>query len=387
MAIEQTVRQKTSNFPCPSCGGSMVFDPDTQGLRCEFCSHKIAIAKEHGQINEYDFAIADDTKPQNWGVEKRLIKCDNCGAETVLDASDATKACAFCGSPHVIQNDKSAGIPPESLLPFSISKKKAADIFLGWVKKRFFAPNKLKTAHQLKTITGVYVPCWTYDTDTDSRYTAEAGTYYYETETHYVEENGQTKAVTENVKKIRWAPVSGTHAESFNDMIVNASKQINEELRRRLEPFALNDLARYQPEFLAGFQAERYSIGLKEGWEINQNVVADLLRKNITTEIQADEIRNLNVHTNYNNIKYKHILLPVWVAAYTYQNKLFQFMINGQSGTIQGKAPISFWKVFITSLLSLVGLAIITAVTGGIGIILLPIAAIIIAMAVQKSCR
>jgi DNA-directed RNA polymerase subunit RPC12/RpoP len=387
MADEQTTPQETRSFPCPSCRGSMAFDPDAQALKCEYCSHKIDIAREQGGIQEYDFETADDTKPQNWGIEKRVVKCQNCTAETVLDATDATKRCAFCGSPNILENDKSAGLPPESLVPFNISPKKATDIFLGWVSKRFFAPNQLKTSHQLQTITGIYVPCWIYAVDTDSKYTAEAGTYYYEDVTRAVPENGQPKTGAEKVQKIRWAPVSGDHSESFHDLIVNASRQINEELRGRLEPFALNYLVRYQPEFLAGFQAERYSIGLKEGWEINKKVVDNLLIKSIKEEIHADQVKNLNVHTDYRNIKFKHVLLPVWVATYTYQNKLYQFMINGQSGKIQGKAPVSFAKVFVTSLLSLIGVLIIAALTGGFGLILLPVAAIIIAVAVSASCK
>jgi predicted RNA-binding Zn-ribbon protein involved in translation (DUF1610 family) len=387
MANEQTLQEKTDKFPCPTCGAEMIFDPDTQALKCEFCTNKKGIDQEQGDIKEYDFATADDSKPQNWGAEKRVIKCDGCGAETVLDITDATKFCAFCGSANILQNDKSAGIPPESLIPFKVSRTKATDIFSNWVKKRFFAPNKLKNNHQLQKITGVYAPSWTYDTDTDSSYTAEAGTYYYEKETRYVEENGQRKAVTEEVRKTRWSHVSGNYDESFNDLIVNASKKINEELWTRLEPFELSELIHYKPEFLSGFQAERYSIGLKEGWPIIKKELDDTLQSKIEDQIGADEVRNLNIHTNYRNIKYKHILLPVWVASYTYQNKVYQFMINGQTAKIQGKAPISGWKVFNVSLLSLLGVGIISLISGGLGLILLPIVAIIIVVAVNNSCR
>jgi predicted RNA-binding Zn-ribbon protein involved in translation (DUF1610 family) len=387
MADEQNIQAKTDKFPCPSCGAEMAFDPDTQSLKCAFCSSKKSIENAQGEIQEYDFATADDTKPQNWGTEKKVIRCDNCGAETVLDATDASKFCAFCGSSKILQNDQSAGIPPESLVSFKISQAKSTEIFSEWVKKRFFAPNQLKSSHQLQKITGVYVPCWTYDADTSSSYTAEAGTYYYEKETHYVTENGQQKAVTEEVRKTRWNNVSGNYSQSFNDILVNASRKINEELMDRLEPFNLPELVHYKPEFLSGFQAERYSIGLKEGWQTSKKLIDETLETNIEKEINADEVRNLNIHTRYQNIKYKHILLPVWVASYTYQNKVFQFMINGQTGKIQGKAPISGWKVVWVSLLSLIGVGIISLFSGGLGLILLPVAAIIIVISVNASCR
>jgi len=352
-------RETTDRFLCPGCGGNMTFNPESQSLQCPYCQNKIDIAGNNELIMEYDFNSKSEKPSENWGSEKRVIHCESCGAETVLDATCTAEFCAFCGSSHIVSQKESAGIAPESLIPFKIPQKKAAQSFTGWIKKRFFAPNSLKTDYQAKKVTGVYIPCWTYDSDTYSVYTAEAGTYYYVTETDWVEENGQRKMVTRQVRKIRWWPTSGTYSEYFNDILINASQKIDNNLMKKLEPFSLNELNQYKPEFLSGFHADRYSVGLNEGWQEAAILAREKIRGGIISKISADEVRNLNVQTSYNNIKYKHILLPLWISAYTYKNKVYQYMVNGQTGEVQGYAPVSPWKVAITVVLSLIVIGII----------------------------
>ena len=59
---------------------------------------------------------------------------------------------------------------------------------------------------------------------------------------------------------------------------------------------------------------------------------------------------------------FKHILLPVYISSYVYNNKKYRFYVNGQTGVISGNRPYSFWKIFFTVLLVL-------AVIGTIAII------------------
>lgn len=337
--------EKTDRFPCPSCGGNMNFDPESQSLLCPYCNNKIDITADHGEIHEYDFNSAEDNANLNWGTEKRVMKCEGCGATTVLDENAAAQFCPFCGSSHVIRKDSSAGIAPESLIPFKVSRDKALGLFKTWVGKRFFAPGALKKEYKIQGTTGTYIPFWTYDADTNSVYSAEAGTYYYVTETEWVERDGKRVMVTKQVRKTRWRHVSGVYSEFFNDVLVNASNQIDENLMHRLEPFDFSGLVHYKPEFLSGFTAERYSIGLKEGWKKALDFIKSQIHQGVINKINADEVRNLNIRTSYNDIKYKHILLPVWISSYTYKNKIYRYMVNGQTGEVQGNAPVSPWKV------------------------------------------
>lgn len=337
----------TNTFPCENCGGNMTFDPDNNALSCAYCGNKRIISDQSDEIKEYDYEIAEKDEPSDWGVETTVIKCENCGAETVLESYGMAQFCSFCGSSHVAKTEERAGIPPESLIPFKINEKKALESFANWIKKRYMAPRALKNNYTTKQINGVYVPFWTYDSQTVSDYTGEGGTHYWVTETYTAVENGKTVTKTRQVRHTRWWPTSGVYSQYFNDVMVNASKQVREKKISRIESYQLSDLVGYKPEYLSGFYAERYSIGLREGWGIAGNMIKDRIHEGIIREINADEVRNLHVDTKHRNIKYKHILLPIWISSYSYKNKIYHFMMNGQTGEVGGKAPLSPAKVLL----------------------------------------
>ena len=116
---------------------------------------------------------------------------------------------------------------------------------------------------------------------------------------------------------------------------------------------------------MAGFASERYSVGLKAAWEKAKSLIMGRLRRNITKKIKADhnstQVRGLHVRTSYSAIKYKYLLLPVWMACFKYNNKVYRFMVNGQTGKVSGRIPISPFKVFITvlGLLGILALALV----------------------------
>ncbi|MDD4494175.1 MAG: hypothetical protein PHV32_07485 [Eubacteriales bacterium] len=363
-STENVRHEGTTNFPCPGCGAIMTFKPDTQQLYCGYCSRSIDISKE-GSIREYDFFTAGETNEGNWGSEKRVMKCENCGAQTVLDIYIHAQKCAFCGSSHIVINNESAGIAPESLIPFQISEEQAKANFKKWIKKKFFVPGKAKKEYVMNKLNGVYVPFWTYDTDTFSSYMGEAGEYYYVTRHDWATVNGKRQMVTRRERKIRWYPTSGVYTSYFDDVIVNASRNMDEKALSDIYPFQLDRLVPYKPEYLSGFLAERYGIGLTEGWQKGRETVKNGIYKGIVRQIHADEVRNLQVNTQYRSITYKHILLPLWLSAFTYKEKLYRYMVNGQTGVVQGKAPVSGWKVAGLILSLLAAAAIVLSLLAG----------------------
>lgn len=352
--IEDTepILENTDKFPCPSCGGNMHFDPKEQALSCPYCSNKIEIKNNDEAINEYDFDKAEEMASHNWGEETRIIKCDSCGAETVLDVDTVAQFCAFCGSSHIVQKNDTDSIAPESIIPFKIAKTKANELFSKWIKKRFFAPSKLKKEFNIRKINGTYIPFWTYDTNTSSVYTANKGTHYYVNQTRTV--NGERKTV--RVRKTRWRRVHGVYNEFFDDILINGSKNIDESLVNALEPFHLNELIPYKPEYLSGFLAERYSINLEDGWQDAKEEMKSHIHGGIKRQVNGDEVRILNVNTSYDKVKFKHILLPVWISSYSFKEKAYRFLINGQTGEVQGKYPKSALKITLTVLASILAI-------------------------------
>lgn len=350
---------KSDSFKCPSCGADMKFDPSSGMLLCDFCDRKEKIKAVNEDIEEYDFLSAESDESLNdWGAQTKTIQCDNCGGKTVMPTGETTVTCAFCGSPNVIATDELPGIKPESLIPFKIDFNKANTFFAGWIKKRRLAPFALKKQYKAGKMKGVYIPYWSYDTNTQSNYTGQAGDYYYVPETYTVTVDGKTETRTRQVQKIRWRFVSGTYDKLFDDIIFNDSGNVDQKIIEKIEPFRLNELIKYNAKFLAGFAAERYKSGLKAVWERAKTFITKVIRNDIRDIIKrgCDVVGTVNVSTNYTDIKYKHMLLPMWISSYRFKGKVYNFFVNGQTGEVQGRSPKSALKI---GGLVLIGIAII----------------------------
>ena len=320
--------QETHNSVCPGCGADMIFDPETQTLNCPFCENKQKVLPKNEEIKEYDFEVAEKSDSTDWGSEAKVIKCKNCGSEEILDEVDDATKCSFCGSTYITQTGDEVGMAPEGLIPFKISEEKANNMFSEWINKIHFTPNALKTSYKNDKIKGVYIPYWSFNIDTVSEYTAEA-------------------LVKEGKELVR-RPVSGEYSKSYDDILVNASKPIDEKLMDEIKPFEMKELVSYDPKFLSGFSAEKYSIGVTEGLESAKEMIDEELKALIKKDIDGKNIVKLEISTSYNDKKFKYILVPVWISAYTYKDKVYRYLINGQTGEVQGDSPVSLPKFFLS---------------------------------------
>jgi len=336
----------TDKFPCPSCGGNMAFSPTEQKLQCPYCKTVVDIENESIEVKEYHLAEAEEMASHNWGNEKIVIKCSNCGGETVMDSSMQAQFCSFCGSSHILKTDENIGIKPETILPFSLDAKKSKDKFKKWIGGKFFAPKEVKQKHTLNRLQGIYIPFFTYDADSTTAYTAKRGVYYYTTHTSQV--NG--KMVTKRIRHTRWTTVRGVYAQYYDDVLVNSSKNMDDAMIKKIGGFDLRKLLPYKPEYMSGFVAEKYSLSLDEGWQKAKNQIDNRIDQGIRMQVGGDEFRLVNKSTNYGDIKFKHILLPMWMSAYKFKEKAYRFLINGQTGQVNGEYPKSALKISLVVL-------------------------------------
>jgi len=334
---------ETNQFECASCGAHLEFDPKAQAMKCQFCQSEKVVPVEHKAIVEHDFYSA----PKSVGWDRQVVsfQCDSCGA-TITSESTVAGKCTYCNSPYVRERPAKADlIRPETLIPFRVDKNNVNTLFRNWLGKGWFTPSNLQKLGRLDLIKGVYTPFWTYDAQAYSTWTAESGYYYYENETYTTTINGKSVTQTRQVRKVRWVPSNGQRQGFYNDVLVPASKGMNQELIYKIYPFDLNALVPYKPEFLSGFLAEEYAVDLLQGWGVAQGTVLASERDKCAKEVPGDTHRFLRVQTNFSGITYKHILLPVWIAAYEYKAKTYHFLVNGQTGEVQGFRPISWAKV------------------------------------------
>ncbi|KXH81688.1 hypothetical protein [Sporosarcina sp. HYO08] len=361
---EKAKIEQTAVTQCASCGGNMEFSPETGALQCPFCGSTQEIERTQNNTIELNFLEALEKEDHSWDDEKRVFTCDSCGAETLLDQDKVADFCSFCGSSHITVSDHHAGIKPALVVPFQVSEKEAVEKFKVWIRKRYFAPNELKKTYRLNRLSGAYIPYWTFDADTQSAYVVQVGTYYYVTVTRTVYEDGQPRQVTEQVRKIRWHMESGRYNEFFDDVLVKASENVASGLVKRIEPFHLKDLVDYKMEYLSGFLAERYSISLPTGWQDAQQIIDRRIENGIRGQVYGDIVNITSVSTDYQDITYKHILLPIWISSFRYKDTVYRFLVNGQTGKVSGKAPISTGKVALVVIAVMMLVAFIIALLG-----------------------
>ena len=353
----------SQSYMCPQCGSKMNYDAKSGLLACPACGYKMPIPAQTDAVQEHDLMQALQNtagKSTGYGAALKTISCQSCGATINIQPNVTSTKCPFCGSNQVIEQKPDPNlIQPESLVPFAVDEAKANNLFRTWLGKGFFHPNDLKELGGGQKLRGVYLPFWTFDAHAESDWWAESGTYYYETEWVSVTRDGQTVREQRQVQKIRWWPSSGHHADNYDDVLVYATKSINVKILQKIYPYDTQALLNYKPEFLSGWAAESYQIPLADGWNIGRGIINSDEYSKSDRQVPGDTHRNLRVNTSLSQLTYKHVLLPVWVASYRYNNKPFQFMINGQNGKVQGDKPISWIKVAIVVVIVL---AIIAAI-------------------------
>jgi DNA-directed RNA polymerase subunit RPC12/RpoP len=347
--------EQEHRWPCAQCGAQLRYAPGQTRMTCDHCGHiqEIVVQPPQAQaraLQELDLArgLRNDL-PRDDMVDVRSTSCPSCGAQVeVIGATHATE-CPFCATPVVLGTGTQRHIKPQALIPFVLTEAQARKAMIAWMGNLWFAPGTLlEYARKGRAMNGVYVPYWTFDADTASRYAGERGEYYYETRTVTVQVNGRSERRQEQVRRTRWYPARGRVARSFDDMLVMASTSLPARLGNELTPWDLGALVPYSPDYLSGFQSEGYTIPLADGHAEARIRMADVIRSDVRRDIGGDEQRIHSVETAWSAETFKHILLPIWTAAYKYNGKSYRFLVNGQTGEVQGERPWSIWKIAFT---------------------------------------
>lgn len=348
-------------FPCEKCGADLEFHIGQQDLKCPYCGHlkRIELAPD-AEVVEQDFhAILE--KVREWRQQSdqsthpghREVRCSGCGGNVEFVGSLTSSECPYCGAPIQLDkvHDSPKRVPVHGILPFQVEKEKARFNLSEWVRSRWFAPNEFLKRGVEGRFNGVYLPFWTYDSMTFSRYWGERGDHYWVTVTH----NNQTR----QERRTRWSSVSGSHQRFFDDVLVLATKGMNRDLMDSLEPWPLKNIQAFTQELLAGFLARTYEVELDAGFPIAKKRIDAGIASDVRGLIGGDEQRISEIKTRYDAITFKHLLLPVWLLAYRFHNKTYQVLVNAVTGEVQGERPYSFWKI---ALLVLFVLAVVGAI-------------------------
>ena len=338
-------------FPCEGCGADLEFHIGEQNLTCPYCGYVKEIElSEEAIVEEQDFdqmlAQVRDWRSQKSVASKegdsehRELRCDSCGGNVEFVGTLTSTHCPYCGSPVQLENAHKCEenrIPVDGVLPFIIEHDKAKTNLNEWVQSRWFAPNEFKRRGAEGKFNGVYLSYYTYDSMTFTRYSGRRGEYYY------VEVGSGDDKRKE--RRTRWYPASGKFQRFFDDVLVLANTGLKRSYMQKLEPWPLEKVVPFNQQMLAGHLARTYDIELDKCFVEAKDRIDSTLYSDVRSRIGGDTQEIHSVDTRYEAITYKHLLLPVWLLAYRYNEKSYQVFINAATGEVQGERPWSVWKI------------------------------------------
>lgn len=303
----------------------MAFDSDSGNLNCSSCGH------------QDDIATFDDTYIIKEFVqeETKEYHCDNCGAVVLTDSDTTATSCSFCGAGVVLADRLSGELAPAKVIPFKISKSQAQEAFRKWCKNGRFTPHGFMTADRIKNITGMYVPFWIYDLESDIKVEAVGtkvrtytrGDYIY-TETKYYDIYRDLDLFHRKVP-------------------VDASEKMNDEMMDKLEPYHYTDLVEFKMPYLTGFLAEKYNYDDKELLPRAKAKISSYIQSYLHSTMSGySSVSKKREHIATKQVNGFYVLFPVWMVYYDYDKQEHTFAMNGQTGKVVGKPPISKGKVF-----------------------------------------
>lgn len=337
-------KENINRFLCDNCGANMVFDAKSGKLACPYCGFSRQIENDASKIVERDFFSflkPEAERLQPLAHNAMQVSCNSCGATVVFVPPTTATSCDFCGG-KIVAQPKAADplVAPESVLPFSFTNQQAISSLRNWTSSRWFAPSNLKTLAEHDKADSVYLPYWTFDSYASTDYDGQRGDNYWETEEYT--ENGERK--TRQVMRTNWSYASGNVQRQFDDVPVPATKSVLPKYLERLN-WNFGELVSYEPAYLSGHKAQTYQVSLEEGFELYKVIAESVIRGDIQRDIGGDQQQISSMNTDHSNITFKHLLVPVYASAYKFNNKVYQVVINGRTGEVQGERPYSWLKI------------------------------------------
>jgi len=276
--------------------------------------------------------------------------CGHCGASLEF-AGVRTETCPYCASPNFVERPAAQGQPdPQFLVTFVGDGEVARRALDRWVdRRRLFADSALRRA-RVEDMRGIYVPAFLYSAVAHTNYTAHIGEHYTETET-YTEKNadGKTETRTRTVTRTEYRPLSGYHVSYVTDVVVSASQGLSNDELGRLEPFDFKQMRRFDNALVSGWIAEEFAWTADDCERACRSEAVEQIGTKLRRFMPGDSFSDLAWRTNVAWESIDPILVPVWVLALHYREHKppVRVVINGQTGKVSGKAPLSWWKVTI----------------------------------------
>lgn len=333
---------------CNKCGGILVFSPAAGMLKCEYCgaTEETQAGTAEVRENDYNYCVAHREQIESEQTLQAEVKCAQCGAVTTFPPDVSSFKCAFCGSPIVLDMAvQQRSWAPEYILPFKVDSKRCNELFARWIKSLWFLPNDMKQKTRSdERFKGVYLPYWTYDARTQTQYTGQRG------EDRIVQTRGSDGKIHTRTE-VDWYAAGGNVKRDFDDVLVPASASLPAGIARVLTNWDKANYVPYDPIYVKGFITEIYKEDFVACYPKAQEQMKRIIEQDVRNDIGGDHQRIHSIDTAFDDVKFKHTLLPVWTSAFRYKDKSYVFAINGRTGQVFGQRPYSAGKIVLFVLL------------------------------------
>lgn len=348
---------QVTNYQCPACGGPLQFQAGTGKLGCEYCGSTFPVqeiealyaqkeaeaAQNMPQTGTQDSGAGWDMSGLNgdWGSDAegmRVYHCPSCGAELICDATTAATSCPYCANPTVVPGQFSGVLRPDYVIPFRLKKEEAIKALKQHYEGKPLLPKTFKDSNHLEEIKGVYVPFWLFDGE------AEGSITYEGTQSRCFRSGDYEITETKHFDVYRQGRVA------FQRIPVDGSSKMPDDYMDSIEPFDYSELREFSTAYLPGYLADKYDVTAQEcGQRADQrasNTAEDCLRDTVRGYETVME-RSKHIHLHRGPVKYA--LLPVWLLSTRWQDQVYLFAMNGQTGKFVGNLPVDKgirWRIF-----------------------------------------
>ncbi len=337
-------------YQCPACGAPLSFSAEKQLLKCESCESEFSkdLFAEHANPNaqataegtqqtstdKIDWSTASVSQNHENAANQPGFNCTSCGAEVISDGVTVATECMYCGNPVVMTNNISGMATPDLVIPFRIEKSRAEAILKEFYKGKPLLPNAFSSANRIKKISGVYVPFWLFSCTGGGNMTFNATKVNRWSDSNY------------NYVHTKYYEVSRSGQLGFNKIPVDASTKMSDDYMDGIEPFNYQDLVPFSPMYMAGYFADKFDVSVDDCSHRANERVINSTESAFASTVQGystvtKQFSNIQMHGD--NIDYA--LLPVWMLNTKYEDKMYQFAINGQTGQVSGELPIDKMKL------------------------------------------
>lgn len=324
------------SYKCPNCGGDLRFSPQNGDYKCEYCGSRFTEQQLEALFGSQDLKDQEAEKPAEQEEARSedgtvLYNCPSCGAEIVTEESTAATFCYYCHNPVILSGRLGGEFRPDYVVPFAIDRKRALEIFNGWIAQKKFVPKSFYSKDQIDKFSGVYFPYLLYSCHVTGRIDGEGRKVQRS-------QAGDFENITTSVYRV--------HRDGnlpVEHLAKNALKKANRILVEGVQPFDTKELKPFKASYLSGFMAEKRDVDKAEIAGSVEQEVKDYARNQLRASLAAyEDLRITDDTLEVTDEDWKYALMPVWTMTYKEAGtgKLYYFSMNGQSGKVIGELPV-----------------------------------------------